>query len=70
VGGDFEEEGAVPASVNNLISRRLAQRQSTEDEGAGMEGNGLLATLPLVADHLDGFKLLDDLLGDANSRKD
>ncbi len=35
-----------------------------------MEGERLLATLPLLADHLDGFQLFDDLLGDANLWED
>jgi hypothetical protein len=70
VGGDLEEEVAVSASVNDLIGGRLAQRQPTKYEGAGVVGDCLLAIFSLVADHLDGFELLDGLLGDANSWED
>jgi hypothetical protein len=49
-----------------LVGCRLAERQSTKNEGPGVEGDCLLAIFSLVADHLDGFQLLNGLLGDAN----
>ena len=70
MGGDLEEEGAVPASVNYLASGGFPERQSTKHEGAGMEGDRLPTILPMLADHLDGLKFLDGLLGDANPWED
>jgi hypothetical protein len=66
VGGELKEEVDVSASVNDLVGCRLAERQSTKNEGPGVEGDCLLAIFSLVADHLDGFQLLNGLLGDAN----
>ena len=70
MGGDLEEEVAVSAGINDLVGGRPPQRQPTKYEGAGVVSNCLLAIFSLLADHLDGFELLDGLLGNAYPWKD
>ena len=70
MGGDFKQKNAVSASVEDLVGGRLAQREPTKYEGAGVVSDNLLSVFPLLADHLDGLKLLNGLLGDANPWED
>jgi hypothetical protein len=70
VGGDCEEESAVAASVDELVCGRLAQGEAAKYERAGVISDVLLATLSLLADHLDGFEFLESLLRDSNLWED
>jgi ABC-type uncharacterized transport system permease subunit len=56
--------------MKQLARRRAAQWNATKHEGAGMESYWLPVVLPVLADHLDGLKLFDGLLGYANPWED
>ena len=56
--------------MKQLTERRTAQGNATKDEWPGMVRQFLLPSLSLLPEHLDGFELLDALLGDANPWKD
>ena len=70
MGGDFEEEFAVSASVNGLVGGRLAQREPAKYERAGVVRDYLLTIFPLLADHLDGLEFPNSLLSDTNLWED
>ena len=70
VGGDFEEEAAVSASVNELVGGRPAQREPTKHKGSGVVSDYLPSIFPLLADHLDGLEFPDSLLSDTNLWED
>jgi hypothetical protein len=66
VGGDFEEEGAVTARVDELVCGRLPQGGAAKYERTGVISNDLLAILTLLTNKLDGFKLFASALRDAD----
>jgi hypothetical protein len=66
VGGDFEEEAAVAASVDELVCGRLAQGEAAEYERTGVISNHLLAILALLTDKLDSIELLESALRNAD----
>ena len=61
-------ESGCQVMILMLIDR--AQRNATKHERPGMVRQFLLPILPLLTDNLDGFKLLDSLLGYANPWED
>jgi len=67
---DLKEELSIASRVKQLVSRGPAERETAEHKRAGVVSQFLLPILALLADHLDGFQLLDGLLGDANPWED
>jgi len=53
-----------------VVRGRSAERNATKYERAGVISDVLLVLLTLLADHLDGFELLEGLLRDSNLWKD
>jgi hypothetical protein len=49
VTGDIEKESAVAAGMSELGTGRAAKRNAAQDEGPDIEGELLIAILPLLA---------------------
>jgi hypothetical protein len=54
---DLEKELSVSSRMGQLAGLRAAERQAAEDKRARMEGEFLLALVPLIAGELDGIEL-------------
>ena len=67
---DFQEKLPVLPAMKQLAGRWTTQRNATEHKRPGMVRQLLLAILALLTHHLNGFKLLNGLLGDANPWQD
>src|SRR5215471_5523431 len=66
---DFQKEVAVAPSVDELVFGRLAQRETAQNEGAGVVTDLLPAIFSSVPDQLNRLQLPETPLGDANMRK-
>ena len=69
VGGDFQQEAPVVASVGQLFLRRAAKGNPTKHKRPRVVNKFLLACFSLLANELDDFQLLESALSDANPRK-
>ncbi len=62
--GDLKLEMTISSFVQKSVLRGSSQRQSTEYEGAGSEGKGLLTCFLLETNEFDAFDLAKFLFGD------
>ena len=69
VGGDFQEEAPVVASVGQLFLRRAAKGNPSKHKGPCVVSEFLLTCVSLLANELDDFQLLESALSDANPWK-
>jgi hypothetical protein len=69
VGGDFEEEVPIAASVGKSFLRRAAKRNPTKHKGPGVVSEFLLARLALLADELNNLQMLQSALRDTDRRQ-
>jgi hypothetical protein len=69
VGGDFEEEVPIAASIAKLFLSRAAKRNSAKHKRPGVVSEFLLARLALLADEPDSLQMLQSAFGDSDRRQ-
>ena len=69
MGGDFEEEVPIAASIAKLFLSRAAKRNSAKHKRPGVVSEFLLARLPLFADKLNSPQMFQCALRDADRRQ-
>jgi hypothetical protein len=70
MGDDFEEELTVAASIEKLVLGQAPERETAQDERAGVECEFLVAVRSLFSNHQDGVDLLCTPGSDLDSRRD
>ena len=69
VSGDLQEEATVASVVGRLAVGWTAKWDTAKDKGSGMESEFLFILIPLFTDELDGFKVFESALGEADGRQ-
>ncbi len=67
---NVKEEFSVPALVHKLVFGKRTQRNATEHEWPGIEGNFLFPLLTVLANELNGLQAFGLHGGDTNGRQD
>ena len=69
VSDDLKRELAVASGMRQLVWWRAAQRNTTEDEWAGLVGKFLVAVCPVLTNEADGVELFEAVAGEADGRQ-